>query len=216
MKIKNVLTSQAIRFWSNVEPIADKRSPIPLIKSLQERYGFVEVPSTIAALDFTKGVSFLQGYYKGSIIEKLQVYENGLLCEASADNAVCDEFMGEIIDWAKSEHAIPIAETGVKAFVSQMELIVDVDFVTTFARVNAIGALIASMLQNYGQPVPNYGLSGLKLHYDSMTLPVPRAPEFSFERRASELYSTNTFFSSAPLRSQDHFFVLSELEKVLK
>jgi hypothetical protein len=88
MQAKSILMSQAIRFYANAEPIAERRSPVPLIRGLQDMYGFVQVPLTISDLDFTKGVTFLRGYYKGNIIDKLQIYENGLLCEAATDNSV--------------------------------------------------------------------------------------------------------------------------------
>ena len=215
MQLKSILTSQAIRFFAEAEPVAERRSPIPLIRGLQDRYGFVQVPLTVAELDFTKGVTFLRGYYKGSIIEKLQVYENGLLCDAVADNGICDEFMGDVLEWAATEHKIPVKETGVKAFVSQVEVITGIDVGAAFSMINSIGSLLAGALKSYGQTASDYNVNGIKMHYDSMTMPVPRPPEFVFERRAGQLYSTNEFFSSAPLRTTDHMHVLAELEKLL-
>lgn len=90
MDLKSILTSQAIRFYEAAEPVAERRSPVPLIREIQDRYGFVQVPLTVADLDFSKGVTFLRGYFKGSIIDKLQVYENGVLCEGIRPRApVC-------------------------------------------------------------------------------------------------------------------------------
>ena len=216
MQAKSILTSQAIRFYANAEPMAERRSPVPLIRGLQDMYGFVQVPLTISDLDFTKGVNFLRGYYKGNIIDKLQIYENGLLCEAATDNSVCDEFMGEILNWAATEHGIPVRETGVKAFISQVEVISDIDLGMAFSKIGAIGSLFAGALKSYGQPVPDYSFSGIRMHYDSITMPVPRPPEFVFERRAGQLYSTNEYFSSAPLRTKDHMYILDELEKLFR
>jgi hypothetical protein len=214
MQLKSILTSQAIRFFADAERIAEHRSPVPMIRGLQDRYGFVEVPLTVAELDFTKGVTFLRGYYNDSIIEKLQIYENGLLCEAKADNSIADDFMGEILNWAATEHKIPVKETGVKAFVSQLEVITSIDLGAVFPKINAIGGLLAQALKSYGQPVPNYAISGIKMHYDSAATPVPRPPEFVFERRAGQSYSANEFFSSAPLRTKDHMYILGEIEKL--
>ena len=214
MQIKSIMTSQAIRFYAEVEAVLERRSPVPMIRGLQDKYGFVEVPLTVAELDFTKGVTFLRGYYKGTIIEKLQIYQNGLLCEASADNSIGDEFMGEVLSWATTEHKIPVRETGIKAFVSQLEVITSIDLTAVFPKIKAIGGLLAGALKSYGQPVPNFGINGIRMHYDSAAMPVPRPPEFIFERRAGQAYSTNEFFSSAPLRTKDHMHILSELEKL--
>jgi hypothetical protein len=54
------------------------------------------------------------------------------------------------------------------------------------------------------------------MHYDSAAMPVPRPPEFSFERRAGVIYASNEYFSSAPLRTADHIRILHELEKAFQ
>lgn len=216
MELKNILLSQAIRFIAETEPPIERRSPVPLINGIREKYGFIQVPLTVDDLDFKKGVTFLQGYYKGKIINKLQIYENGLLCEANEDNSLIDEFLGELFAWAKHVHKLPMRETGVRAYLSQMEVISAIDIGAVFSKVAPIGGLLAEALKAYGQPVQEYKISGLKMHYDSMALPVPRAPEFAFERRAGELYSANEFFTSAPVRTGDHLQILEALEKVFK
>ncbi|MDA9463051.1 hypothetical protein [Bradyrhizobium sp. CCBAU 53415] len=215
MQIKGILLSHAIRFFAEAaDPIAERRSPIPLIRGLQDMYGFVQVPTTVAELDFTKGVTFLQGYYKGAVISKFQIYENGMLCEALADNSTCDEFMGEVLKWATTEHNIPVKENGVKAFLSQLEIASNANLEKHLQKIDSVAALIGQSLQSYGQPVALYQISGIKLHYDSAALPVPRPPEFVFERRAGQPYSANEYFSSAPLRTADHMRVLDQLEKI--
>src|SRR5262245_25296398 len=109
MKFKAYLTNQAIRFFQNEETTTqvELRSPVPLIRGMQDAYGFIQVPTTVADLDFSKGVTFHQGYYKGVIIRKLQIYHNGVLCEAAADNSLCDDFIGEVLDWARTVHKLP-------------------------------------------------------------------------------------------------------------
>jgi hypothetical protein len=215
MELKNILVSQAIRFFAETGPVLERRSPVPLINGIREKYGFVQVPQTVAELDFKNGVNFLQGYYKGKIIDKLSVYENGLLCEARENTALSDELMSELLAWAAKEHDLPVKETGVVAYVSQLEVITTVDIGSVFSRIDSIGALLATVLKDYGEPVPEYKISGLKMHYDSMAMPIPRPSEFSFERRRTELYSTNQFFSSAPVRTDDHLRVLEALERLL-
>lgn len=216
MQIKSILASQAIRFFSEApETIAERRSPIPLIRGMQDRYGFIQVPSTLAELDFTTGVTFLRGYYRNVIINKLQVYENGILCDAATDNGICDEFLGDVLSWATAEHSIPIKQSGVKAFISQLEIVCTIDLDKTLAKLNAAGAMVAELLRGYGQPVTPYQMSGFKLHYDSVAAPVPRPPEFVFERRVGQPYGIREYFSSAPLRTGDHVRLLNLLEATL-
>jgi len=194
----------------------DVRSPVPLIRGLQDLYGFVQVPVTVAELDFKNGVTFLSGYYHGKIIEKFQVYENGLLCETSNDTDLADEFLSEILAWATREHNLPVKETGVRAYISQLEVISQIDMESKLSRLSQVGKLLAEFLKGYGQPVANYGISGLRMHYDSMATPIPRPPHFAFERRVGQEYSTNEFFTSAPIRTKDHLEILNALEKAFE
>jgi len=213
MELKTILTSHAIRFFADSGEMRVPRSPVPLIDGIREKYGFVQVPQTVAELDFKNGVSFLRGYFKGKIIDKLQIYENGLLCEAAEDNSLTDDFISDLFAWVQEHHNLPVKETEVRAYLSQMVVISNVDVARTFSGINAIGPLFAKAIKSYGQTVQGYRLSGLRMHYDAMETPVPRSPEFSFERRAGEKYSTNEFFTSAPLRTSDHLKVLEALEK---
>jgi hypothetical protein len=215
METKNILVSQAIRFISVAEPVLEKRSPVPLIDGLREKYGFVQVPQTVADLDFKKGVNFLQGYYKSRVIDKFQVYENGLLCEANENTDLLDEFISEILAWVEQEQKLPIKETGVRAYVSQMEVIATVDIGSIFSKIASIGPLISKELSNYGQLAHEYKISGLKMHYDAAPTPLPRAPDFSFERRAGMAYSENQFFTSAPVRTDEHLRIVRILEDLL-
>src|SRR6266851_9266388 len=98
MDLQKIIFGQAIQFIESGEL---RGSPVPLIKAVQDRYGFVEVPQKVAELDFNAGVTFLHGYFKDSLITKFQVYNNGLACEAAADNRYCAEFLDEILDWAQ-------------------------------------------------------------------------------------------------------------------
>jgi hypothetical protein len=216
MKQKEILVSQVVRFIVDVGEYGHRslRSPVPLIDGLREKYGFVEVPQTVAELDFTKGVKFAQGYYKGRIINKLQIFNNGVLCEANEDTSLSDEFLGELLAWAEQEHSLPVKETGVKAYLSQLVVVSPVDIGAAFSKFSAIGVMLADALRNYGQQHREYRVSGIKMHYDSMIEPPPRAPEFTFERRAGELFSTKEFFTSAPVRTSDHLAILEALEKV--
>jgi hypothetical protein len=214
MQLKTTMTSQTIRFFADSDPVMDLRSPVPLIRGLQDQYGFVQVPVTLAELDFKSGVTFLRGYYRGKIIEKFQVYENGLLCEAQEDTDLADEFLSEILAWAVREHNLPVKETGVVAYISQLEVTSTIDIGSKFSRLNPVGKLLGECLKGYGQPVADYDLSGLRMHYDSMAGPIPRPPHFIFERRVGQQYSTNEFFTSAPVRTKDHLDILNALESV--
>jgi hypothetical protein len=212
MEFKSFLANQAIRYVEDNKAEYAPQSPVPFIRRFEELYGFAQVPRTLAELDFKAGVTFLRGYFKGKIIDKLQIYENGMLCEARESNALCDEFLGEIFDWLPKIIDRPVKQKNTKAYISQMEVTTSVDMMTVFNKLSDVGRLIAVLLESYGQESDAYIASGFKMHYDTLGKPFPRGLEFVFERRANEPFDKNVYFTSAPLRTDDHLKVLAAIE----
>jgi hypothetical protein len=212
MKLEKLIFGQAIQF---IEPgeARGPRSPVPLIREMQDRYGFVEVPSKLADLDFDAGVKFLQGYYKDTVIDRLQVFNNGLLCEAAADNQQCADFLDEIMSWAP-EHFNLSVKPRMKAFQSKVEVSSTKDIRNAFAKFADVGALIASLLEGYGLHSPPYVAAGLVLQHEPQK-DRPSNPNFEFAWRAERPFEDRIYYSAAPLRTQDHLRVLDLLEEVL-
>jgi hypothetical protein len=212
MKLEKIIFGQAIQFIESGEA-RGRRSPVPLIKEMQDRYGFVEVPRKVADLNFDAGVNFLQGYFKDVVIDKLQIYNNGLLCEAVADNQQCADFLDEILSWAPEHFNLPV-KPRMKAFQSKVEISSMKDIRNTFAKFADVGALIARLLEGYGLHAPPYVAAGLVLQHEPQK-DLPGNPNFEFSWRAERPFEDRIYYSSAPLRTEDHLQVLNLLEEVL-
>jgi hypothetical protein len=50
------------------------------------------------------------------------------------------------------------------AYVSQLEVVTTVDLGLIFSKIDSLGAILADTLRGYGEPVPEYRISGLKMH----------------------------------------------------
>jgi hypothetical protein len=216
MQLNTFMASQAIRFIENDEVNYGKRSPVPFIRKFEDKYGFAQVPRTLAELDPKTGVSFFRGFYKDKVIDKFQIYENGLLCEAQEDNVLCDEFLDDVFDWLPRFAGAPLVGITSRAYLSQMEVVFSGRLEEMVSGLTGIGALFAKALRGYGQVgVEEYKISGLRMHYDSVMTPMPRSPEFTLERRAGHPHSSNVYFTSAPLQTKDHLEIIERLEKIL-
>jgi hypothetical protein len=212
MELRKVIFGQAVQFVETGEP-QGRRSPVPLIREMQDRYGFVEVPRRVVDLDFTAGVTFLQGYFRDIMIDKFQVYNNGLLCEAAADNHQCAEFLDEILDWAPPHFNVPVTKR-MKAFQSKLEISSTKDIRATFAKFAEIGDSLARLLVGYGLHSPPYVAAGLVMQHEPQK-DIPSNPNFEFTWRTDEPFEARVYYSSAPLRTKDHMEVLNLLEGLL-
>ncbi len=212
MQLISTEISQAIRFIEPKDGIG-QRSPVPLIKALEDRYGFAQVPRTIPEMNLLQGVNFLQGYFQGKLIDKFSVYNNGLLCECKQDTAYSDQFLDEIFSSLPREFDIEMKETR-RSYLSQVEVMIPIDIGAALENFTTVGQRVFELLKQYDSPnIEEYRFSSFKMHYDQTGKANPRSPEFLFERRAAEPYSANIYFSSAPLRTSDHMQVLDLLEK---
>lgn len=214
MQLSQIMASQAIRYVTTEDTQYERQSPVPFIRQFEDRYGFAQVPHTLEELNLKTGVSFLRGYFRGKIIDKLQLYENGLLCEAKENNSVCDDFLNDVFDWLPKQLNRVLKQGEPRAYLSQVEVTSEIDLASTFGKLSSAGGLISDLLNAYGQKTDTYIVNGFKMHYDVEGKPLPRGLEFIFERRAGELYSKNTYFSSAPLRTDDHLNVLEKIEAI--
>jgi len=187
------------------------RSPVPIIKGMEDRYGFVQVPRTVQEINFSTGVSFLQGYFQNSIIDKLEIYEKGLLCDARINSNLCDKFLDDLTTWATNEFDLPVKETGTRVYMSQLEVFTELNIGMALSKFRPIGETIAKVHGGSSKP---FELSGIRMHMDVTGITGPQPTEFTFERRAGQSYASSVYFSTAPLRTDDHVRVLDELEKL--
>lgn len=212
MKLQTVIHGQAIQFI-DADAGARKVSPVPWINAMQDRYGFVQVPRTVTELDFSVGANFLQGYYKDTIIDSFKVYNNGLSCEAAADNQICLEFLDEVFEWVPKEFGFPITRREMRAFGSKIEVVSEKDLDVAFKKYAEVGGLITNTLKGYGLEALPYSLAGIILQHE------PKAegfgnPSFEFARRKDHPFDAGIYYSSAPLRTTDHMRVLDLLETI--
>jgi hypothetical protein len=74
--------------------------------------------------------------------------------------------------------------------------------------------LTTVLQKTYGIETP-VQLSQFGMNIDRTSSVVPNIGHFSLERRVNQPYSTNRFFSSAPLKTKDHLAFLETMESTL-
>lgn len=218
MKLTDVTFGQSVRFLSVSGQEGGRVYGANLIRALEERYGFWESPKTVADYDMTKGVSFLHGFFnRRFVIDRFQVYTNGVVAEAKMSTEAIDEFLDDVIQWAQTEVGLNVTdESKGRAYNSNIEVFSEMNFTNLFPQFSMIGERITLMVKSYGVNTNNFEFSGVRLNTNNDMLPAPKPLAFSFERREGNPYDSGLFFSSASLKTSDHISILSELESIFK
>lgn len=189
-----------------------------MVKGLEERYRFWEVPRKLVEFDSTRGMHFQHGSFKEITIDKLTLYENGAACESSdGDTSQLEDFIDDALTWAGKTFKVDTArfKKGPRMFLSNVIVQADVGLGEKFQALAGIGAKVAQAMRSYGLQAPDYQVSSITLNGDYTGIGGLRPGVFSFERRVGEPYSSGLYFSSAPLRTPDHMRLLDEIEAVL-
>lgn len=218
MKIRSIAVSQAIRLYKADRRTEDRVYIGDLVKGLAARYKFLEVPKTLREHDIKTGVTFLHGIYKKNIIiDKVQIFPDGVVCESKTDSENCDEFLDEALEWASKEFKFSLEEleNSNRIYLSTLEIESEVNINLVFTKFNEIGKSLTAFLKSYGQEVPIFEGSHIAMHCDTSKLSGIKPTLFSFERRTEHPYDSGVYFSSAPLKTADHLKILNELEKIL-
>lgn len=214
MNLVQILLSQAVRLGKVSGKGGGNVYGLNLTKLCEQRYGFLQAPKTLEEYNLTKGVTFLHGYFQERfVIDRFQVFQNGLLVEAKVDTDECDEFLDDVTSWAIELGGFTFA-TDPKApriFLSNIEVQSSISLASSLKTVSVLGKDIARIMRGYGHITPDWELSGLAFGNGGPA----DAASFKFERREGVDVPPEIFFATARMRTKDHLSVLGGLETLL-
>jgi hypothetical protein len=189
-----------------------------LVRGLQEKFRFVEVPVRLEELDTSKGASFRHGAFNGAVIELFQIYDNGILADSKTSTEHIDEFIDAALAWAAERFHLTYSESTTaqrRGYVSQIEVTSQKELFRPLSKLKVIGELIGEKVTGYGKECPPFQPSGFHLSTDFNADGTMTADRFVFEYRGGIPFGQNTYYSTAPLATQDHMRVLKRIEEVL-
>ena len=149
------------------------------------------------------------------VISKFQIYQNGILAEAQSYVEDCELFLDDVIGMAVEKLGVTIVkdEPIRNGFLSNIEVEAENPFTKTRVKsFEQISKFLISRLKLYGNEVPGYEQSGFTLHFDITNRVAPIPTNFKLERRDGSPYSSNLYFCSAPLKTQDQLDLLEQFE----
>lgn len=207
MELRAILGTLVIRFVEADTENALKIAPPPFVfvRTIQDRYKFLQVPQSMEQYNFNNGVTFIGGVFEQTVIDKLQIFEKGVVCDARAQSDLCDNFLDDLLSLLTDTSGIRFNEQS-RIYRSQLEVHSEFDISVAFSRLTKTGSFLSECLVKYGNPKLDFSTAGFKMQAEGFPA------EFNFERRAGKPYSELTYFTSAPLKTADHLAFLDELE----
>jgi hypothetical protein len=212
MKLISILSSQVIRLGRVAGKGGGPVYGLNLTKLCEQRYGFLQSPRTLEDYNLKTGVTFLHGYFEQRIvIDKLQIFENGILVEARADTDECEAFLDDAIAWATEQGGFTFQLDASMPRMYQSTLEVQTSALESKLSDKAIatGKRIAETMRGYGVLTPDWLPAGVSFGNGQ----AGDVASFRFERREGTPPPPHTFFAAAKMRTKDHLKVLEFLEQ---
>ncbi|MFZ1728034.1 MAG: hypothetical protein WBO29_16130 [Albidovulum sp.] len=180
---------------------------------LTEKYAFVGAPKSLAEMKADR-IEFSHGYFEGSAIDRLEIYDDGIVISSRSSTDFIDRFLDDMLRWAVSELGISVVNNRTVNRVYESSLIIEADekILTPLKALEETATLIQShLLEASGMNVPYYP-SGYIIAADHSKNPQLKPALFRLERRFASEFELNQFYSIAPLRTPQHIGVLEKIE----
>ena len=216
MKLINYQFSQ-VTYLSTIVRRAGQIYIPNAVANFQQRYSFIEVPESSSYFNPAGGIKFKHGKFEDISIAELSLYPDGIVANSSVPVEVIERFVDDVVRW--TEDALQAEEISslprVKLFDSHIIVQSAIEIGSTLQKIEGLGRMISNLLDQYGTVTKPYTISGIELHNDQPDTGMYKTSSFNFERRVDQPFSRNMYFSTAPLRTNDHLELLNLLEKAL-
>jgi hypothetical protein len=185
-----------------------------ILEALVKRCHFQKFPREYSELDERKGVDFLEGKWGEVTVDKLTLYQDGILIDTHSSTVDSERILHEALSWAASEFGVTYRPEMIKrkAYVSNLTFYSETPLLTVLnpalsALVDRIGRAVSEILHGDFKYEP----VGITAHYDQSLKQIPIAA-FTIQRRLQTPFCENKYFSEAPLPTDVHWELLKEFE----
>lgn len=223
INLRQVILARSIR---QVAAIFSLDYRLDLVGKLRDRYSFIKVPTTVDELlgvDPAEGIKFQHGRFvrgdRSFVVELLQFLASPagtlmIVCDTRTSTDDCDLFLDDYVKQANLARPDMITPTEPTLHLSQIEFTMERS-IKDLCRspLTDVGQSLHSILAGYGQKTPSFELTGIIVNFDRVDFGGIPPAHFSLERRMGFRHETNTYFSQAPLKTQDHVAVLEHLAR---
>lgn len=216
MKLLHVKTARSI--WlvdsNDINPRGIDIS-FPL-SAIAKRYGFQKYPKTLAEADenSASGIVYEQGHFETEAgryeIDKVSMHNDGLVVNNRQSTDLGELFLEDALSFLAGEFGLTYQHGMVHKKIYTSELIVktEKDLGTLFSPLDPIQKRVGDLIGH------KMGPFGFKLNID-VTTTSDRPAMFIFEREVNKPIGQQRYYSSAPLKTDQHLGILQELEALL-
>lgn len=177
-----------------------------------DRYQFQKHPSGDEFL--SDNLAFQHGVFEEVGINDLTVYHDGLIVASRASTDLLDKFIEDLSQFAEQEFGIAHVDVPPHERHYESAVVVRMSIREQVAAPWATGLKkhLTSCQASYGLRPFEFALSAIQVAHDPLSSGGRQPIPFTLARRVNTPFDADIYYSSAPLRTEDHVRALEILE----
>jgi hypothetical protein len=180
-----------------------------------DRYKFAGVPKALDELSGDR-LAFKHGLFRDTVIDQLDIYNDGVVVTARAPSDILDAFVGDLCEWMEISFGLGRIETHSinKSYESHLLVQSDAPVLHALETLAPVQDMLTHALKASTTLEAQFQPFGLSIATDHALIPGLRPIAFRIERKATVAFDTNLYVSGAPLPSAEHIKTLERMEKL--
>jgi hypothetical protein len=214
MKLSAVLLARALGFIETFDLNPKGQVFYPdVVREIVRRYQFQKFPQEFKDFDEQKGIEFLSGKAGNEVIEKLVIYNSGILIDTRSSTDTSETLIKEALAWAKDKFNLNYRPEMIRRFgyVSQITFYSEASLNTLNPALQKLADKVTEVVSMIHREKIQYQTSSVTIHHD----PLARKNQvagFTIHPRIDTPFSENKYFSEAPTPTGTHIALLEEFE----
>jgi len=216
MELLAVRTARLIAYL-NAEELNPEGRPIAhdFFNAFTERYSFLKRPMTADEIldPQNKGITFETGKLGDVGIDRVTLFNWGVVIETSASTDASENVLQDILSWGIKTFGLSSRPTLItqRSYVSELVFSSNIWLPSLNPSLTALGTKITNLVAGYLGESLSYEVVGFGLAFDPTKTKQTFTP-FRVERLADTSFASKKYYSGAPLKTSDHVELIRELE----
>jgi hypothetical protein len=190
-----------------------------VIDGIRERYHFAQAPKHQLDLDERRGLLFKSGTFQTSkgtpVFVSFSIYNDGFVADTLSSTDDATEFLNDLTSWIREEYGLAVPTQIRMAYVGQIDFETEAELVLLSPRLREIIKFLGDHVKPPDAKPRQFDVNSLGFWTEDLGQPSAPA-SFKWERKIGAAFSSNHYFSEAPLETKAHIDLLVEFERLLK
>lgn len=217
MEILAVRTARTIVYVSGEELNPYGKAVYPkLTEAVVAKYAFMAYPKELSDYDEDKGVTFGAGRWGDIAIDRLTLFNNGLVVDTRSSTADSEAIIKEGLQWMAETFGLAFRPDMIerKQYLSELVVRCVKPLDALNPKLKPLAAKISKAVSKIANQTLPFETSNFTIGFDTLLTKLTFSP-FRIERLIDVPYSENKYYAGAPLPTDLHLELLTEFENLL-